>query len=1207
MSTPITAENNHMSDISKVYRTPAPSALGADHIPAANSLPSALPVLNIAKRRKKAGEIRHTPKALQGQDEYYYLRPDHQERPWAGELPAIGGNFVPVYPEGASSEETSQCFHAQYRQFGRAMVERYGADAVAAHYLHEVLGFTDEVTHCQGLDKTGDHATSDLRVPADEFHIPSKADRKGWGLAVVVQPNAKGLGKYDTEVYHNLVLDLDTPKEVREQGYTINGLRVVELVGECYRDCLPSAIVGTTSNGYHLVWHSTTGLSREDWQVWGAAMRLRLGEHAAPLGLDSASETGNQKWGIPGARQRKTNQRVTLIWAPTEQVFDWDSFVGSQEYWHAHGEAKHLTKGTPSRGGGSRAQRVEDYTAWENALPTRQAPRPCDYGQLANILTQLARTEKGGRNTRMTQLGFGFGRYTLAQRAIPLEYALDKFQEMVLPAWGDMRATDTADFARHLIDGVEAGLLKREERTVQTERILQVLADEADLTQLGIEVVPVVLAPGEDVPLGLIDHHIRRGKRAIYVRSPIGTGKTKAVAHDLRASQYPLLVACTHRRSLAAQLAGRLDAVYDKDATVRWDKPRQVMVLNSIHHRPDEQDVGAVLVIDEAWQVFDYLATATTFVNQETQQDARQARTRKLSQIAQKALATVMMDADLNVSTVLAGQCITGAELGEAVILDVQATPRLRGTAQEYHSLGHMLQEMLRLAEEGRSMAIACDTRRNATTLAGLFTDRFPEKLDRILSIHGDNSGRGPQQRFLADPTNASQNLDILIYSPSVGSGVSIEGEHQFDYVFGIFENYHTGGTQTGTHGKDWAQQMGRVRQPLTINYWVADRPAEWAGPLGEDGRAALTVIDMAQYYRELIAQRTQLTPDSLQRVSPFLATVAPRLAILANCLRYDSVAQFREAMSSGGWELTTVDLLADCPEYKTAKDRTQVAKLLAAMSLPTPKEVAALRLREDACGNLTTEDRMVLLRRDVSELTGYPNPSEAVYEFVLTRGSIRAGRGLKALAHPSMVARMSRSFVHDPTRTLADIATSTEDLPLHTALHQVLHRVLTHADQHEGVVQYLADSPLVTDIHAVLLTVAERLYTKGASDSVLTQPIAKYKTPGSAVNRVLSYLGLDVVGAQVRGSNLPVFLTSLGDIQAGKHKLYTLSSEALTTWWRTNHRLHGGYLHALACSASDLREHQEGVRELVGLVRERGNPTDEEYFALSGIGPDDW
>jgi hypothetical protein len=123
----------------------------------------------------------------------------------------------------------------------------------------------------------------------------------------------------------------------------------------------------------------------------------------------------------------------------------------------------------------------------------------------------------------------------------------------------------------------------------------------------------------------------------------------------------------------------------------------------------------------------------------------------------------------------------------------------------------------------------------------------------------------------------------------------------------------------------------------------------------------------------------------------------------------------------------------------------------------------------------------------------------------------------------------------------------------------------------------------------------------------VLTQPITKYKTPVAAVNRVLSYLGLDVVSTRVCCPNLPKFLTSFGDIQAGRHKLYTLSSEALTTWWRTNHRLHGGYLHALACSASDLREHQEGVRELVGLVKERGNPTDEEYYALSGIGPDDW
>ncbi|MBD2342015.1 DUF3854 domain-containing protein [Calothrix sp. FACHB-156] len=87
----------------------------------------------------------------------------------------------------------------------------------------------------------------------------------------------------------------------------------------------------------------------------------------------------------------------------------------------------------------------------------------------------------------------------------------------------------------------------------------------------------------------------------------------------------------------------------------------------------------------------------------------------------------------------------------------------------------------------------------------------------RIWSVHSDNSGSEENIAFIKDITNAVKNLDILLTSPSLGTGVDIP-EYHFDVVFGVFH----GVSQTAT---ECAQQLWRYRPKVPLHVWVAPRP----------------------------------------------------------------------------------------------------------------------------------------------------------------------------------------------------------------------------------------------------------------------------------------------------------------------------------------------------------------------------------------------
>ena len=80
----------------------------------------------------------------------------------------------------------------------------------------------------------------------------------------------------------------------------------------------------------------------------------------------------------------------------------------------------------------------------------------------------------------------------------------------------------------------------------------------------------------------------------------------------------------------------------------------------------------------------------------------------------------------------------------------------------------------------------------------------------RIWSIHADNSGSKENKAFIKDISQQVKNVDALLASPSLGTGVDL-CEYHFDAVFGAFHAVSQSATEC-------AQALHRYRHQVPLH-----------------------------------------------------------------------------------------------------------------------------------------------------------------------------------------------------------------------------------------------------------------------------------------------------------------------------------------------------------------------------------------------------
>lgn len=229
----------------------------------------------------------------------------------------------------------------------------------------------------------------------------------------------------------------------------------------------------------------------------------------------------------------------------------------------------------------------------------------------------------------------------------------------------------------------------------------------------------------------------------------------------------------THRVSLVKDASVRLK--FDDYQDVKFlSSKREIdltLCVNSINNF-DVSNHFKVLFIDEARQVLEHVLNGSV--------EKRSTVFNQLILAIKNANLIVVSDADLNDFTV---EFFNKYKNGKNLNI-IKQTPKEGG--KNYYILNshdisrnHILKDLM----DGKRGVIASTSENQADqTYKHLVENGINE--DRILLLKSENKGDIAQKAFLAKPTIEAEKYDCVIYTPVIGSGVSIEfSGFEFTYL----------------------------------------------------------------------------------------------------------------------------------------------------------------------------------------------------------------------------------------------------------------------------------------------------------------------------------------------------------------------------------------------------------------------------------------
>ena len=313
----------------------------------------------------------------------------------------------------------------------------------------------------------------------------------------------------------------------------------------------------------------------------------------------------------------------------------------------------------------------------------------------------------------------------------------------------------------------------------------------------------------------------------IAIASGKGTGKTKLVQRIVKTSDKALAV--VHRIALARNLSVRLGLDYRGDL----DKAKGQFIngsgytlrvgscVDSLLAIDPKTFAGCDLIIDEVVQVIRHLLMSSTCAKD----GRRPALLARLHQLIQVARRVIVADADLDNATVHYLQQLRNDGQTPFLIHNTQSLPGyevlMLHAPDRSVIIGRVL-ERVKEQQPGKVLYLSTDSKGTSKQLARLMAKQFPEK--RVLVINSETSGGECEREFTQAPDSVllREEYDIIICSPSVATGVSIEIQGKIEAVYGIF----TGASSTDA---DMTQALGRVREPVERIVWCAERGSNFS------------------------------------------------------------------------------------------------------------------------------------------------------------------------------------------------------------------------------------------------------------------------------------------------------------------------------------------------------------------------------------------
>ncbi len=270
----------------------------------------------------------------------------------------------------------------------------------------------------------------------------------------------------------------------------------------------------------------------------------------------------------------------------------------------------------------------------------------------------------------------------------------------------------------------------------------------------------------------------------VLVKAGLGSGKTSGILQPLAASTDETTVAITNRQSLVADLCSRL-RLSRYDVLPKKDIPSCTelgICLKSITNPKFSEVLGRARMV-----LVDEISAVVRECHEPSGVLLKSAKTvwEKLGILLRNAdIGACGADADLCTADVLALQ----SEMEGRPIRVIVVRPKQTPMSITFSPADALLAALLTAVERGQPCRVFSDSAKQVRQLAALLKERFPEKA--VMAIHSQGAtattGSPEVQSVLADINAAVHEIDVLLHTPAVESGVSLTTEH-FQKTFGLY------------------------------------------------------------------------------------------------------------------------------------------------------------------------------------------------------------------------------------------------------------------------------------------------------------------------------------------------------------------------------------------------------------------------------------
>ena len=351
----------------------------------------------------------------------------------------------------------------------------------------------------------------------------------------------------------------------------------------------------------------------------------------------------------------------------------------------------------------------------------------------------------------------------------------------------------------------------------------------------------------------------------IAIESQMGTGKTELLAKLRREHPRARFLNIGHRVNLMKNLSERLSTqMYSEISQGQLAKALSLSItLDSLYKLQTQYNEYDCVFVDEACQNLAHLLHSNTC------KEHRAEILEVLEYIIGKAKLVVLADAHMNDVTVDFFRAMRPDDERPFIIKNEYK----QGVREVFFyedddssnlvakiSIALMMGQKIMVVSDSKKfikkleamMAVSVDGER-ALFEPGTGVNSQNGSQLRIWSIHADNSGSKENKAFIKDISNQVKNVDALLASPSLGTGVDICDYH-FDAVFGAFHAVSQSATEC-------VQALHRYRHSVPLHIWVAPRP-----PFGYQETNAEKIKESMLQLNQMTAFLIRINPESGRR-----------------------------------------------------------------------------------------------------------------------------------------------------------------------------------------------------------------------------------------------------------------------------------------------------------------------------------------------------